>query len=204
MAAPICQQNILWAATPFHYVLPSKASSGGAIGKKMAIAKLGPKLAPWLAKHGLALQDGLPALELVNSVEELIEAVEDPHTFLDRLVSRLGPVLKATASAPAALVGVEPEPGEVKVAETNPQHHSRSSTALTAKSVFSAVALLAHALTRQMKEFVDMLRQASGTGANPVLSTLFPKTLHMISTTAHCASRMSTSVDTCGSVDFVA
>ena len=150
----------------------SKASSGGAIGKKMAIAKLGPKLAPWLAKHGLALQDVLPALELVDSVEELIEAVEDPHTFLDRLVSRLGPVLKATASAPAALVGVEPEPNEVNIAETDPQHHARSSTALTAKSVFSAVALLAHALTRQMKEFVDMLRQASGTGANPVRSTV--------------------------------
>ena len=61
------------------------AISAGAIGKKMAIAKLGPKLAPWLAKHGLALQDVLPVLELVDSMEELAAALADPEAFLARL-----------------------------------------------------------------------------------------------------------------------
>ena len=51
----------------------------------MAIAKLGPKLAPWLAKHGLALQDVLPVLELVDSVEELAAALAEPEAFLVRL-----------------------------------------------------------------------------------------------------------------------
>ena len=66
--------------------LASGAAIGaGAIGKKMAIAKLGPKLAPWLAKHGLALQDVLPVLELVDSMEDLAAALTDPEAFLARL-----------------------------------------------------------------------------------------------------------------------
>ena len=53
--------------------------------KALAIAKLRPKLEPLAKKRGLTWEDLLPVLELVDSVEELQAAVNDPEAFLLRM-----------------------------------------------------------------------------------------------------------------------
>ncbi len=71
----------------------------GHAGKKWAIAKLRPKMEPSLKKQGLLWEDVLPALELVDSVEELQAAAEDPEGFLKSMAKTLGPAGKKWAIA---------------------------------------------------------------------------------------------------------
>eukprot|EP01046_Picozoa_sp_COSAG06_P078931 COSAG06_NODE_26456_length_614_cov_1.184466_1_plen_178_part_10 len=67
---------------------------GGDSGKKVAIAKLRPKLEPVLMKQGLTFEDVVPALELVDTIEELEAALSDPEAFLQSLESAAGPAAK--------------------------------------------------------------------------------------------------------------
>jgi len=57
------------------------------IAKQLLIARLRPRLAPLLRSQGLGItfRDLKPALEQVDSVQELQEAVSDPAEFLERL-----------------------------------------------------------------------------------------------------------------------
>eukprot|EP01048_Picozoa_sp_COSAG05_P014158 COSAG05_NODE_1577_length_4502_cov_3.764706_4_plen_358_part_01 len=73
--------------------------AGGAAGKKLALAKLRPKLEPKLEVHGLTYDDVLPALELIDTVEELEEAVRDPEALLKRLMEAGGAAGKKLALA---------------------------------------------------------------------------------------------------------
>ena len=52
---------------------------GGPAAKKLAIAKLRPTLEPIVeSRSGVKWDDALPAIELIDTIEELEEAVENP------------------------------------------------------------------------------------------------------------------------------
>eukprot|EP01043_Picozoa_sp_COSAG02_P069319 COSAG02_NODE_11827_length_1646_cov_4.280543_1_plen_331_part_10 len=53
-------------------------SAVGPVGKKLALAKLRPKLEPRLARHDLAWDDVLPAVELISTLDELQKAATEP------------------------------------------------------------------------------------------------------------------------------
>eukprot|EP01050_Picozoa_sp_SAG11_P010579 SAG11_NODE_1067_length_5980_cov_2.560109_1_plen_426_part_00 len=57
-------------------------------------AKLRPKLEPLLTKNNVAWDDALPALQLIDTVEEIQDAIEKPGELVDR-------VLKSVGSQPA-------------------------------------------------------------------------------------------------------
>jgi hypothetical protein len=74
------------------------AQASGPAAKKLAIMHLKPKLEPYLRKTGgLEWADVLPALEEVDSIDELQEAVADPAGFLERLASVGGAAAKKLA-----------------------------------------------------------------------------------------------------------
>merc|ERR1719409_1501404 len=84
--------------------LEQMAKSLGPAGAKLALAKLRPKMEPILTKQGLTWEDVLPALELVDSVEELMAAAEDPMGLLEQMAKSLGP-----AGAKLALAKLRPK-----------------------------------------------------------------------------------------------
>ena len=71
----------------------------GPLGVKLATIQLRPKLEPKLASRDLAWDDVLSALELVGSVDEILNAVDDPEQFLQKLMWEVGPVGKKMAVA---------------------------------------------------------------------------------------------------------
>merc|ERR1719316_2556412 len=66
----------------------------GPAAKKLLIAKLRPKLEPHLERQGLEWCDVVPALELVDSAEELEAAIADPEGFFKSLADSMGPAAK--------------------------------------------------------------------------------------------------------------
>jgi hypothetical protein len=66
-----------WVADKWKYCFRST--------RKVVIHKLKPKLTPVLGRFGLVWADMLPILTEVDSVEELLEAVENPEAFIVRL-----------------------------------------------------------------------------------------------------------------------
>ena len=54
--------------------------------------KLRPRLEPLVVEKGLAWDDVVPALELIDTVEEIEAAASDPAAFLSKLTSTAGPV----------------------------------------------------------------------------------------------------------------
>ena len=68
------------------------------LAKKLAVAYLKPPLSPLLAKQGLEWADVLPALETIDSTDELKAAAADPAAFLERLTSAGGPAAKKLAA----------------------------------------------------------------------------------------------------------
>ena len=81
--------------------LEQLAASMGPAAKKLALAMLKPKVEPLANKMGLEWRDVLPALELVDSVEELHAAVAEPEAFLLRLGEAMGPAAKRLLIAKA-------------------------------------------------------------------------------------------------------
>ncbi len=51
--------------------LKKLAEASGPAAKKLLIAQLHPKLTPLLEQHGLEWEDVVPAIETIDSVEEL-------------------------------------------------------------------------------------------------------------------------------------
>lgn len=77
----------------------TSAAYASPIAKKMLIARLRPVITPSLKKLGLEFNDVLPALDLIDTVEELEAAVMDVETFLYNLACSLGPAAKRMAIA---------------------------------------------------------------------------------------------------------
>ena len=69
----------------------------GPAARRFLLAKLKPRLSASLGAHGLSWEEVQPALELIDSAEELREALEQPEAFLRRLAPEL-----ASAMGPAA------------------------------------------------------------------------------------------------------
>jgi hypothetical protein len=67
------------------------ADAGGPAARAFLLAKLRPELEPIFQRRGLAWADALSVIELVDSVEELRAAVDDPEAFLAQLVDAGGP-----------------------------------------------------------------------------------------------------------------
>merc|ERR1719174_513640 len=65
--------------------LEKLARSTGPAAKKYAMMKLRPKLKPHLEEQGLTFEDVRPALEQVDTIEELRDAVANPSEFLYKL-----------------------------------------------------------------------------------------------------------------------
>merc|ERR1719409_2629985 len=59
---------------------------GPEVAKKIVIAQLKPVLEPHLKKRGLTFEDVRPAIEMVDSVEELQAGLADPAGFLEKLL----------------------------------------------------------------------------------------------------------------------
>ena len=74
--------------------LRSVAGAAGPAAKKMAIGKLRSKLEPIVTQQGLAWEDAVPALDLVDSVEELQAAIGDPEGFMQSVMGAAGPAAK--------------------------------------------------------------------------------------------------------------
>jgi hypothetical protein len=77
--------------------LEQAAESSQTLAKKLAVAYLKPPLSPYLAKQGLEWADVVPALETVDSIEELKAAVEDPMKMLEELAEASAPLAKRLA-----------------------------------------------------------------------------------------------------------
>ena len=71
----------------------------GPAAKRMLVARLRPKMEPTLEKLALAWEDVLPALELVDTVEELLRAIEDVDGFLRDLAAVGGRAARRMAIA---------------------------------------------------------------------------------------------------------
>ena len=69
------------------------------MGIQLAAAKLRPTLQPKTDALGLLWADVLPALRLVDSIDELTAATEDPEAFLEKLMHEVGPAAKQMALA---------------------------------------------------------------------------------------------------------
>ena len=67
-------------------------TTAGPVAIRVAIKKLRPKIEPVIKAKGLTWEDVLPALDLVDSVEELEAEIADPDAFLDKLAAIAGPV----------------------------------------------------------------------------------------------------------------
>ena len=70
---------------PAAFIERLTTSLGPTVGKKLAIAKLAPLLKPLLAKQNLAWADVVPALDAVDSLDELTGALTGlsmPQFFL--------------------------------------------------------------------------------------------------------------------------
>merc|ERR1719337_539475 len=79
--------------------LERSAKSMGPAAKKIVLAKLRSKLEPRLKKRGMEWADVAPALEEVDSVEELQAALQDPTAFFEGLAKSMGPAAKKIALA---------------------------------------------------------------------------------------------------------
>merc|ERR1719271_1492087 len=77
--------------------LESLATSTGPAAKKLAMVKLRPVLEPHLLKQGLTFPDVVPALEQVDTLEELQGALANPSEFLESLATSMGPAAKKLA-----------------------------------------------------------------------------------------------------------
>merc|ERR1719460_2324924 len=77
--------------------LENLAKSTGPAAKKLAMMKLRPKLEPHLKKQGLTFEDAIPALEQVDTIEELQAALANPSEFLENLAKSIGPAAKKFA-----------------------------------------------------------------------------------------------------------
>ena len=74
---------------------------------KLAIARLKHVIEPVLPKP-LTIADVLPAIELIDSIEELRAAVEAPDEFLEKLMKEaVGPAAIKVAIAAQARAGAE-------------------------------------------------------------------------------------------------
>jgi hypothetical protein len=72
--------------------LDTLASIGGGVARRLLIAKMRPKIEPVIKKKGLTWEDVLPALDLINTAEEVIEGAKDPEAFFQKLLSATSPV----------------------------------------------------------------------------------------------------------------
>ena len=69
-------------------------SAAGPAVQKMMIAKLRPRIRPYLSKYNLEWDDVLPVLTQVDEIDELKQALKSPEDFLMRLMSKAGPLAK--------------------------------------------------------------------------------------------------------------
>eukprot|EP01043_Picozoa_sp_COSAG02_P048808 COSAG02_NODE_4836_length_4923_cov_5.490257_1_plen_341_part_10 len=60
--------------------LQSMITATGPYARHVALSKLQPLIEPLLLTHGLTWDDAVPALELIDSLEELQAALEDPES----------------------------------------------------------------------------------------------------------------------------
>jgi len=70
------------------------ATATGPAGKKLILAMIRPKAKAFLAIQGLEWTDVLPALDLIDSRDQLQAALQDPAAFLERLATETGPAGK--------------------------------------------------------------------------------------------------------------
>lgn len=77
------------------------ASASSPAAKRFAVATLKPKLTPLLDTRGVSWEDVVPALELIDTVDELRAVCAEPEAFLRRLVAAVTPAAEALAFAKA-------------------------------------------------------------------------------------------------------
>jgi hypothetical protein len=77
--------------------LQEMAKTSAPLGKKLAIMQLKHKLEPHLHKQGLVWADVVPVLEMIDSVEELEEMMEDPMGKLQEMAETSVPLAKKLA-----------------------------------------------------------------------------------------------------------
>ena len=66
------------------------AGAGGEVARRMLIAQCWPHVVPSLPKQGLQWSDVQLVLELVESHDELQQAMHDPDSFLNKLLAGAG------------------------------------------------------------------------------------------------------------------
>eukprot|EP00966_Prymnesium_polylepis_P160442 3709341-Prymnesium_polylepis.2 len=67
--------------------LDNLTTVSAAAGVKLAVVKLKPRLSRWLERHALEWTDVEPALDLVDSLDDLRHAIDFPEKFLDDLAA---------------------------------------------------------------------------------------------------------------------
>ena len=61
--------------------------AAGPAAVRFALARLRPKLEHLLAKHHVQWEDAVPALEMIDTLEEMEEAIADPDAFIGKLMA---------------------------------------------------------------------------------------------------------------------
>ena len=91
-------------AEPEKFLEKITSEAGGPVGKKLLLPKLRPLAEPLLQQHGLAWEAICPALRLVDSVEELQQAVQRAEALPREWVAPAA-VDPALTDAPPCFVG---------------------------------------------------------------------------------------------------
>ena len=84
---------------PEAFVETMLATVVGPAAKRLAVARLKPKILPVVQRQGLVWEDVAPALELVDTIEELEAALDDPEAFMKTIAAAAGPAAKCMAIA---------------------------------------------------------------------------------------------------------
>ena len=87
-------QRLTQACEDAQAFLSDLMSEAGPVAIKFLVAQLRPKIEPIIVPMGLIWDDIKSAMELVDTVDELRDALADPAAFMSRLASASGPAAK--------------------------------------------------------------------------------------------------------------
>ena len=177
---------------PKQFFLKLSTTAAGPAAKKKVIAHLKPKLEPQLPTPLTWADDVEPALELVDSIDELQEAVDDPKQFFLKLTT--------TAAGPAAR--------KVVIAQLKPKLEPQLPTPLTWADVEPALELvdsideLQEAVDDPKAFFMKLSTMAAGPAARKVvIAHLKPKLEPQLPTPLTWADDVEPALELVDSID---
>lgn len=85
-------EELAWVVLNPSALMKQLKDAGGELGRQWLLGQARHVLEPQLHERGLTWEDAKPAIEMIDSVEELRRAAEDPAAFLTNLASLARPI----------------------------------------------------------------------------------------------------------------